>query len=112
MTDRVWRYEGYDPAQEQLREALCTLGNGYFATRGAFPECAADAVHYPATYAAGCYNRLTSTVALPRGRERGPGQPSELAVLPLPAPARRVVHAGQRSAPFPSALPRPPDRGP
>ncbi|MFE9556626.1 glycoside hydrolase family 65 protein [Streptomyces sp. NPDC006703] len=66
MTERVWRYEGYDPAQEQLREALCTLGNGYFATRGAFPECAADAVHYPATYAAGCYNRLTSTVA---GRE-------------------------------------------
>ncbi|MFF1357827.1 glycoside hydrolase family 65 protein [Streptomyces sp. NPDC058297] len=62
---RDWRleYEGYDPAQERLRESLCTLGNGYFATRGAAPECAADAVHYPGTYAAGCYDRLTSHVA-------------------------------------------------
>lgn len=63
MPDWTWAYEGYDPAQEQLREALCTLGNGYFATRGAAPECAADSVHYPGTYAAGCYNRLTSDVA-------------------------------------------------
>ncbi|MDQ0958139.1 trehalose/maltose hydrolase-like predicted phosphorylase [Streptomyces sp. B4I13] len=63
MTDRIWEYEGYDPAQERLRESLCTLGNGYFATRGAAPECAADDVHYPGTYAAGCYNRLTSDVA-------------------------------------------------
>lgn len=31
----TWAYEGYDPAGERLREALCTLGNGYFATRGA-----------------------------------------------------------------------------
>jgi trehalose/maltose hydrolase-like predicted phosphorylase len=59
----TWEYEGYDPADERLRESLCTLGNGYFATRGAAPECAADAVHYPGTYAAGCYNRLTSDVA-------------------------------------------------
>ncbi|WP_411149204.1 glycoside hydrolase family 65 protein [Streptomyces sp. A30] len=66
MTDRIWEYEGYDPAQERLRESLCTLGNGYFATRGALPECVADDVHYPGTYAAGCYNRLTSEVA---GRE-------------------------------------------
>ena len=28
-------FEGFDPAQEGIREALCTLGNGYFATRGA-----------------------------------------------------------------------------
>ena len=27
-------YEGFDPAREGIREALCTLGNGYFATRG------------------------------------------------------------------------------
>ncbi|MCC3655429.1 glycoside hydrolase family 65 protein [Streptomyces sp. S07_1.15] len=66
MNDWTWRYEGYDPARERLREALCTLGNGYFATRGAAPECTADGMHYPGTYAAGCYNRLTSTVA---GRE-------------------------------------------
>ncbi|MHA5054372.1 glycoside hydrolase family 65 protein [Streptomyces sp. SD15] len=63
MRDWTWKYEGYDPAQERLRESLCTLGNGYFATRGAAPECVADAVHYPGTYAAGCYNRLTSDVA-------------------------------------------------
>ena len=56
-------YEGFDPAAEGLREALCTLGNGYVATRGAAPESAADGVHYPGTYFAGCYDRLTSTVA-------------------------------------------------
>lgn len=59
----IFEYSGYDPAEERLREALCTLGNGYFATRGAAPESSADDVHYPGTYAAGCYNRLTSTVA-------------------------------------------------
>jgi alpha,alpha-trehalase len=55
-------YEGFDPAQERLRESLCTLGNGYFATRGAAPESAADPVHYPGTYIAGCYDRLPSVV--------------------------------------------------
>ncbi|KUN24857.1 trehalose 6-phosphate phosphorylase [Streptomyces antibioticus] len=63
MTGWTWEYEGYAPAGERLRESLCTLGNGYFATRGALPECAADDVHYPGTYVAGCYNRLTSEVA-------------------------------------------------
>ncbi|MBO1334409.1 glycoside hydrolase family 65 protein [Streptomyces sp. VRA16 Mangrove soil] len=59
----TWSYEGYVPGDEHLREALCTLGNGVFATRGALPECTADEVHYPGTYAAGCYDRLTSHVA-------------------------------------------------
>lgn len=63
ITAGTWEYDGYDPAQERLREALCTLGNGRFATRGALPECAADDVHYPGTYVAGCYNRLVSRVA-------------------------------------------------
>ncbi|WP_328403833.1 glycoside hydrolase family 65 protein [Streptomyces sp. NBC_00390] len=63
MPKWIWTHEGYDPGQERLREALCTLGNGYFATRGAAPECTADTIHYPGTYAAGCYNRLISTVA-------------------------------------------------
>ncbi|WP_210586199.1 glycoside hydrolase family 65 protein [Streptomyces sp. GESEQ-35] len=58
----TWEYDGYEPEDERLRESLCTLGNGYFATRGAFPECTADEVHYPGTYAAGCYNRLTTDV--------------------------------------------------
>ncbi|MFJ9535887.1 glycoside hydrolase family 65 protein [Streptomyces sp. NPDC101225] len=63
MTGWTWEYEGYDPADARLREALCTLGNGYLATRGALPECVADEVHYPGTYVSGCYNRLTSDVS-------------------------------------------------
>ncbi len=60
-----WRvvYAGFDPAQEPLREALCALGNGRFATRGAAEESRADEVHYPGTYITGGYNRLTSVVA-------------------------------------------------
>ncbi|MFK0253906.1 glycoside hydrolase family 65 protein [Streptomyces sp. NPDC090445] len=58
-----WEYAAYDPETERLAESLCTLGNGRFATRGSAPESTADAVHYPATYLAGCYNRLTSAVA-------------------------------------------------
>ncbi|MFW6325072.1 MAG: trehalose-phosphatase, partial [Desulfovibrionales bacterium] len=56
-------YEEYDPDREGLREALCTLGNGYFCTRGAFPWADADGVHYPGTYLAGGYNRLKSDIA-------------------------------------------------
>lgn len=63
MSEWTWEYEGYDPDAERLRESLCTLGNGYFATRGAAPESKAGLVHYPGTYVAGCYNRLESTVA-------------------------------------------------
>ncbi len=62
MTGWTWEYEGYAPADERLRESLCTLGNGYFATRGALAECSADETHYPGTYAAGIYNRLASAV--------------------------------------------------
>jgi alpha,alpha-trehalase len=60
-----WRlvYDHFDPAAERLRETLCTLGNGYFATRGAAAEARADEVHYPGTYLAGGYNRLTSAIA-------------------------------------------------
>lgn len=57
------RFDGSGRAGEGLRETLCTLGNGYLATRGAVPEHDADGVHYPGTYAAGCYNRLRDTVA-------------------------------------------------
>jgi alpha,alpha-trehalase len=58
----IWTlvYEGFDPEREGLREALCTLGNGYFATRGAAPESSASEVHYPGTYMAGVFNRLTT----------------------------------------------------
>ncbi|MFI8823503.1 glycoside hydrolase family 65 protein [Streptomyces sp. NPDC053431] len=59
----TWRYDRYAPEREQLVEALCTLGNGRFATRGSAPECGAGAGHYPGTYLAGCYDRTTSAVA-------------------------------------------------
>ena len=63
MNDWLWHYHGYEPAHEGQREALCTLGNGYMATRGALPECTDDGVHYPGTYLAGVFNRLSSEVA-------------------------------------------------
>jgi alpha,alpha-trehalase len=61
----VWSlvYEGFKPEEEKLREALCTLGNGYFATRGASPESEAGGIHYPGTYLAGGYNRLKTRMS-------------------------------------------------
>src|SRR6056297_1503349 len=56
-------YDEYDPQQEKLREALCTVGNGYFCTRGAAPEACANEHHYPGTYLAGGYNRLQTEIA-------------------------------------------------
>ena len=63
MTDWLLAYDRFEPARERVREALCALGNGRFCTRGAAAEAAADDVHYPGCYAAGCYNRLASEVA-------------------------------------------------
>ena len=64
-SDDAWElvYEGYDPKYEPLREALCTVGNGYVATRGCAPEAGASDAHYPGTYATGVYNTLTDRVA-------------------------------------------------
>ena len=63
MTGWKLVYEGWRPDEEPLREALCTLGNGYFATRGAMELVEAEGVHYPGTYLAGGYNRLTTEIA-------------------------------------------------
>ena len=65
MNNNSWTlvYEGFEPSEENLREALCTLGNGYFCTRGAAPESEADDIHYPGTYLAGGYNRLKTEIA-------------------------------------------------
>ncbi|MFI7388080.1 glycoside hydrolase family 65 protein [Streptomyces sp. NPDC049813] len=61
--DWTWSFPGReDPDCEGWRETLCTLGNGLFATRGAHIDTAADDVHYPGTYAAGCFNRTRSVV--------------------------------------------------
>jgi trehalose/maltose hydrolase-like predicted phosphorylase len=62
MDEWTLTYDGFDPSEEGLREALCTLGNGLLATRGAAPEARADGVHYPGTYRAGVFNRLRDEV--------------------------------------------------
>jgi len=63
MESWIFTYDEFEPEKESLREALCTLGNGYFATRGAAAESEADSVHYPGTYLAGGYNRLLTKIA-------------------------------------------------
>ncbi len=63
MSCWTFTYEGFDPENEKLREALCTLGNGYFATRGAAAETEGNGIHYPGTYLAGGYNRLKTEIA-------------------------------------------------
>lgn len=59
-------YDNWKPEQNALREALCTLGNGYFATRGAMEENKATDINYPGTYLAGGYNRAVSKI---KGKE-------------------------------------------
>lgn len=66
MNDWHLSYTGYAPDEEGRRETLCALGNGYIVSRAAQPDSAADDLHYPGTYLAGGYNRLTSEVS---GRE-------------------------------------------
>jgi trehalose/maltose hydrolase-like predicted phosphorylase len=56
-------YERFLPQHEGAREALCTLGNGRFATRGACSLRVHDgAAQYPGTYAAGIYDRASCEV--------------------------------------------------
>lgn len=99
-------YEGVHPDVEGRREALCTLGNGYMGTRGAAPEAVADGVHYPGTYVAGAYNRLTTELAgtkidheslvnlpnwLPLTYRGGPATPAEGRPAPWFAPGSGEV---------------------
>ena len=56
-------YEGFDPLEEGLREALTSTGNGYLCIRGAAEWEEAGDVHYPGTYAHGVYNRQTTILA-------------------------------------------------
>ncbi|TDD39346.1 helix-turn-helix domain-containing protein [Nonomuraea terrae] len=60
MNSWTLTYDGFRPEGEGLREALCTLGNGRFATRGATPD---GGPRTAGTYLAGCYDRLDSVVA-------------------------------------------------
>jgi trehalose/maltose hydrolase-like predicted phosphorylase len=65
MLNSQWKiiYNGFSPEEEGLREAICTLANGYFGTRGSAPEAAASKIHYPGTYIAGVYNKLATHIA-------------------------------------------------
>jgi len=60
-----WKLEyfDYDTKKERSREALLTVGNGYFGTRGAMEETDANNINYPGTYIAGVYNRLVTRVS-------------------------------------------------
>jgi trehalose/maltose hydrolase-like predicted phosphorylase len=60
VDERALAYDGFDPQDEGLREALTSTGNGYFCTRGAAEWEDADDVHYPGTYGHGLYNRETT----------------------------------------------------
>ncbi|MDQ3540519.1 MAG: glycoside hydrolase family 65 protein [Chloroflexota bacterium] len=60
LTGWVLAWDQFEPEQEGKREALCTLGNGYLASRGAAPESRVDSTHYPGTYVSGLYNRLSA----------------------------------------------------
>lgn len=56
-------YEDWNPKEQKLREALCTLGNGYIGTRGAAEENRNNPFNYPGTYLAGGYNRAETEIA-------------------------------------------------
>lgn len=65
----AWRVElsgdassAMEDGVEARLEALGTLANGYVGTRGAWLWATADGTHYPGTYLAGVYDRLTSLV--------------------------------------------------
>ncbi|PSR06527.1 MAG: trehalose 6-phosphate phosphorylase, partial [Bacteroidetes bacterium SW_10_40_5] len=62
MSNLKFQYSNYNADQQPLREALLTLGNGYFATRAAFEAQKAGSNHYPGTYLGGGYNRLESEI--------------------------------------------------
>ena len=55
-------FDEYVPRRRGTREALCTLANGYWGTRGAAEETVADDTHYPGTYFAGVYDVVDWTV--------------------------------------------------
>lgn len=56
-------YEDWKPEEQKHREAICTLGNGYIATRGAAEESNNNEFNYPGTYLAGGFNRAKTEIA-------------------------------------------------
>lgn len=65
LPERGWilSYHGFHAEQERLREALTTVGNGYFGTRGSLEsEPIDDDIHYPGTYIAGLFNKAGTEI--------------------------------------------------
>jgi trehalose/maltose hydrolase-like predicted phosphorylase len=65
IEDEEWtlRFCGFDPENERLREALTTVGNGFFGTRGAlFSERIQDDTHNPGTYIHNLFDRAGTEV--------------------------------------------------
>ncbi|MFW5683838.1 MAG: beta-phosphoglucomutase family hydrolase [Spirochaetota bacterium] len=65
LPDACWHltYHGFHDEEERLREALTTVGNGYFGTRGSLEsEAIDDNIHNPGTYVAGLFDRAGSEV--------------------------------------------------
>ena len=57
------QYHGFNQEDDRLREALTTVGNGCFATRGVLEsEGIDDDRHYPGTYIAGLFDRARTDV--------------------------------------------------
>ncbi|MGM1054961.1 MAG: glycoside hydrolase family 65 protein [Bacteroidota bacterium] len=56
-------YNDWKPEKQKLREALCTLGNGFIGTRGAAEENSNNDFNYPGTYIAGGYNRAKTEIS-------------------------------------------------
>ena len=76
MNDFTLTYDRFDSADEGLREALTSTGNGYFCTRGSAEWEDMGPVHYPGTYVHRGYNRETTILG---GR---PVQNEDLVNLP------------------------------
>ncbi|WP_279482610.1 hypothetical protein [Aureimonas sp. SK2] len=55
-------FDHYDPEDERRRESLLSLGNGVLHCRSSAPECPRGERHYPGSYRAGIYARLTGRV--------------------------------------------------
>ena len=63
MSTWTLAYDAFDEAEEGLREALFSTGNGYFCSRGAAEWADTSDVHYHGTYVHGGFNRATTIMA-------------------------------------------------
>ena len=92
-------FDGFDPDQEKLREALCVLGNGYIATRGAAARKRRRRLALSRHLSRRRLQPPDHRDRRPHDRERGSGQPAELAAAADPDRRRRLVRSAQGGDP-------------